>query len=143
MFVKKAIDINTGKIRIYKEGIEQEKQFDFVFTKNRRWYYKSSSNNQALFTSSRYGLEKIVGEGERWAIIDVKTGEIIKNSEGTFTTRQKILFCYPHLITRSISKILGINKIYVYETLRKAGLPIIKPAYSSNNKHKVDKWSKI
>lgn len=68
-----------------KTGEEASKvrlKFDFIFTKNKKWFYISSSNDAALFTAKGYELHKPVEQrNEQWKVVDAITGEIIKENK--------------------------------------------------------------
>jgi len=56
-------------------------RYDFLFTKNKKWYYISSSDDYKAFTSEKFSMHKPVEEAEEnWAVINNMTGEIMLNN---------------------------------------------------------------
>ena len=56
--------------------------------------------------------------------------------------KQQILYCYPHVLTKSIHKMVGCQNSYVYEVLRGVDLkPVAKTTTVSKTFRRGDKWN--
>lgn len=79
-----ATDMYNGNIHNYPchplDVTKINKKFDFIFTKENKWYYNSSSNNPEDFIQEVNLVEAVESKGESWKIINAITGEIYKEN---------------------------------------------------------------
>lgn len=81
--ITSATDMFNGRVIKWPAppGESRELPFDFVFTRKGSWFYVNS------IREPKHKLVKqqsavVVGVGERWAIIDSTTGNVVTQSKG-------------------------------------------------------------
>ena len=80
--ITETTDYKNGQMHYYppkKEDLPKLiKLYDFIFTKNGKWFYQSSHNNYKIFTSPDYNFqEPIENKNENWAVINNMTGYVM------------------------------------------------------------------
>lgn len=83
MEITQAIDMYNGNKHYYppkEEDIPKlERRYDFIFTKNGKWFYNSSTDDVNILNKVEAHIP-VEEKGEKWALIQNLTGEIIKSN---------------------------------------------------------------
>lgn len=72
-------DMYTGREIRYPMPQPLIRKYDFVFTKDGKWRYISSSDEPKWF--HQITIAPVEAKGEKWRIVEAATGEIVESND--------------------------------------------------------------